>query len=88
MLLVNFVSVLFVIKKVDYTSSGMLLFKSLDNWIFMQPILILPVFDIKYARGVHWELYNAGYLILKGLFLGNLIGLSILLIQKYFVAAV
>ena len=29
-------------------------------------------------------LYNAGYLILKGLFWGNLIGLSILLIQKYF----
>ena len=29
-------------------------------------------------------LYNAGYLILKGLFWGNLIGLSVLLIQKYF----
>lgn len=29
-------------------------------------------------------LYNAAYLILKGLFWGNLIGLSILLIQKYF----
>ncbi|UMB54309.1 ABC transporter permease [Lutibacter sp. A64] len=29
-------------------------------------------------------LYNAGYLILKGLFWGNLIGLSILLAQKYF----
>lgn len=29
-------------------------------------------------------MYNAGYLILKGLFWGNLIGLSILLIQKYF----
>ena len=29
-------------------------------------------------------LYNASYLILKGLFLGNLIGISILLIQKYF----
>lgn len=28
-------------------------------------------------------LYNAGYLILRGLFWGNLIGLSILLIQKY-----
>jgi len=28
-------------------------------------------------------LYNAAYLILKGLFWGNLIGLSILLIQKY-----
>jgi len=28
--------------------------------------------------------YNAGYLILKGLFWGNLIGLTILLIQKYF----
>mgnify|MGYP005988673023 CR=1 FL=1 len=29
-------------------------------------------------------LYNASYLILKGLFWGNLIGISILLIQKYF----
>jgi lipoprotein-releasing system permease protein len=29
-------------------------------------------------------LYNAGYLVLKGLFWGNLIGLSILLTQKYF----
>ncbi len=29
-------------------------------------------------------LYNAGYLILKGLFWGNLIGLIILLLQKYF----
>ncbi|SFS29908.1 ABC transporter permease [Lutibacter maritimus] len=29
-------------------------------------------------------LYNAAYLILKGLFWGNLIGLSILFIQKYF----
>jgi len=29
-------------------------------------------------------MYNAGYLILKGLFWGNLIGLTILLIQKYF----
>jgi lipoprotein-releasing system permease protein len=29
-------------------------------------------------------LYNAGYLILKGLFWGNLIGLLILLLQKYF----
>ena len=29
-------------------------------------------------------LYNAGYLILKGLFWGNLIGLSILMAQKYF----
>ena len=29
-------------------------------------------------------LYNAGYLILKGLFWGNLIGLTILFIQKYF----
>lgn len=29
-------------------------------------------------------MYNAAYLILKGLFWGNLIGLSILLIQKYF----
>ncbi len=29
-------------------------------------------------------LYNAGYLILRGLFWGNLIGLSILLTQKYF----
>ena len=29
-------------------------------------------------------LYNAGYLVLKGLFWGNLIGLSILLAQKYF----
>lgn len=29
-------------------------------------------------------LYNAGYLVLKGLFWGNLIGLSILFIQKYF----
>lgn len=28
-------------------------------------------------------LYNAGYLILKGLFWGNLIGISLLLIQKY-----
>ena len=28
-------------------------------------------------------LYNAGYLILRGLFWGNLIGLAILLIQKY-----
>jgi len=28
-------------------------------------------------------LYNAGYLILRGLFWGNLIGLTILLIQKY-----
>jgi lipoprotein-releasing system permease protein len=28
-------------------------------------------------------LYNAGYLILKGLFWGNLIGLSLLLIQKF-----
>ena len=29
-------------------------------------------------------LYNAGYLVLKGLFWGNLIGLTILFIQKYF----
>ena len=29
-------------------------------------------------------LYNASYLILRGLFWGNLIGISILLIQKYF----
>ena len=29
-------------------------------------------------------LYNAGYLVLKGLFWGNLIGLSILFAQKYF----
>lgn len=29
-------------------------------------------------------LYNAGYLILRGLFWGNLIGLAILLFQKYF----
>lgn len=29
-------------------------------------------------------LYNAGYLILRGLFWGNLIGITILLIQKYF----
>ncbi|QXP59895.1 ABC transporter permease [Olleya sp. HaHaR_3_96] len=29
-------------------------------------------------------LYNAGYLILKGLFWGNLIGISLLLLQKYF----
>jgi lipoprotein-releasing system permease protein len=29
-------------------------------------------------------LYNAGYLILKGLFWGNLIGLIILFVQKYF----
>lgn len=29
-------------------------------------------------------LYNAAYLILKGLFWGNLIGLSILFVQKYF----
>ncbi len=29
-------------------------------------------------------LYNAGYLILKGLFWGNVIGIGILLIQKYF----
>ncbi|AFU67682.1 lipoprotein release ABC transporter, permease protein LolE [Psychroflexus torquis ATCC 700755] len=29
-------------------------------------------------------LYNAGYLIFKGLFWGNLIGISLLLIQKYF----
>ena len=29
-------------------------------------------------------LYNASYLILKGLFWGNLIGITILLIQKYF----
>jgi len=29
-------------------------------------------------------LYNAGYLVLKGLFWGNLIGLSILFSQKYF----
>jgi len=29
-------------------------------------------------------LYNAGYLILRGLFLGNLIGIGVLLVQKYF----
>jgi len=29
-------------------------------------------------------LYNAGYLIFKGLFWGNLIGIGLLLIQKYF----
>ena len=29
-------------------------------------------------------LYNAGYLILRGLFWGNLIGITILIIQKYF----
>ncbi len=29
-------------------------------------------------------LYNAGYLILKGLFWGNLIGIGLLLLQKYF----
>ena len=29
-------------------------------------------------------LYNAAYLILKGLFWGNLIGISLLLIQHYF----
>ena len=29
-------------------------------------------------------LYNAAYLILKGLFWGNIIGLSLLLLQKYF----
>jgi lipoprotein-releasing system permease protein len=29
-------------------------------------------------------LYNAAYLILKGLFWGNLIGLSVLMLQKYF----
>ena len=29
-------------------------------------------------------LYNASYLILRGLFWGNLIGISVLLIQKYF----
>lgn len=29
-------------------------------------------------------LYNAGYLILRGLFWGNLIGIGVLLVQKYF----
>jgi lipoprotein-releasing system permease protein len=29
-------------------------------------------------------LYNAAYLIVKGLFWGNLIGISLLLIQQYF----
>ena len=43
---------------------------------------------LKALGSVNWSirkifLYNASYLILKGLFWGNLIGLSILLIQKY-----
>jgi lipoprotein-releasing system permease protein len=44
---------------------------------------------LKALGGNDWSirkifLYNAGYLILKGLFWGNLIGLGILLLQKYF----
>lgn len=44
---------------------------------------------LKALGGNDWSirkifLYNAGYLILKGLFWGNLIGLGILLVQKYF----
>ncbi|CAM1367453.1 Transmembrane permease [Tenacibaculum litoreum] len=43
---------------------------------------------LKALGSVNWSirkifLYNASYLILKGLFWGNFIGLSILLIQKY-----
>ena len=43
---------------------------------------------LKALGSVNWSirkifLYNASYLILKGLFWGNLIGLSMLLIQKY-----
>jgi lipoprotein-releasing system permease protein len=44
---------------------------------------------LKALGGNDWSirkifLYNAGYLIIKGLFWGNLIGLGILLLQKYF----
>ena len=44
---------------------------------------------LKALGSVNWSiqkifLYNASYLILKGLFWGNLIGISILLIQQYF----
>ncbi|MGB1041803.1 MAG: ABC transporter permease [Tenacibaculum sp.] len=44
---------------------------------------------LKALGSVNWSirkifLYNASYLILKGLLLGNLIGISLLLIQKYF----
>jgi lipoprotein-releasing system permease protein len=44
---------------------------------------------LKALGGANWSiqkifLYNASYLILKGLFWGNLIGIGFLLIQKYF----
>jgi len=44
---------------------------------------------LKALGGDDWSirkifLYNAGYLIIKGLFWGNLIGLGLLLLQKYF----
>ncbi|PKH51177.1 transmembrane permease [Tenacibaculum sp. Bg11-29] len=44
---------------------------------------------LKALGGANWSiqkifLYNASYLILKGLFWGNLIGIAFLLIQKYF----
>ncbi|CAM1340451.1 ABC transporter permease [Tenacibaculum amylolyticum] len=44
---------------------------------------------LKALGSSNWELqkiflYNASYLILKGLFWGNLIGLAVLLFQKYF----
>ena len=44
---------------------------------------------LKAVGAANWSirkifLYNAAYLILKGLFWGNIIGISLLLIQKYF----
>lgn len=63
------------------------------NMITALLVLILeriPLIGILKALGsTNWSirkvfLYNAGYLILKGLFWGNVIGLTILLSQKYF----
>ncbi|MFY0629438.1 MAG: ABC transporter permease [Flavobacteriaceae bacterium] len=63
------------------------------NMITALLVLILeriPLIGILKALGsTNWSirkvfLYNAGYLILKGLFWGNVIGLAILLSQQYF----
>jgi lipoprotein-releasing system permease protein len=43
---------------------------------------ILKALANNYIRKIF--LYNASYLILRGLFWGNLIGIAILLLQKYF----
>lgn len=76
-----------------YIIIGVMILISVINMSVMLLVLILEktklIGLLKAMGGNNWSvrkifLYNASYIVLVGLFWGNLIGLSLLFIQKYF----